>query len=122
MTEVAVVLMAYGSPERLDDVPAYYADIRCGRPIRPELLEELVERYRRLGIDQSNPLNAITANLVALKTEFNPGSVQQIETSSRMIARIVSKLANLDLAALQQAEATAGGGVDVEKMGRAGSL
>ena len=30
-----VVLMAYGSPERLADVPAYYADIRGGRPIAP---------------------------------------------------------------------------------------
>ena len=52
--------MAYGSPERLDDVPAYYADIRGGRPIPPERLEDLVERYRRLGIDQGSPLTAIT--------------------------------------------------------------
>jgi ferrochelatase len=56
----AVVLMAYGSPERLADVPAYYADIRGGRPIAPELLDDLVERYRRLGIEDSSPLNAIT--------------------------------------------------------------
>ena len=56
----AVVLMAYGSPERLEDVPAYYADIRGGRPIRPELLEDLVARYRALGIDDGSPLNAIT--------------------------------------------------------------
>jgi ferrochelatase len=56
----AVVLMAYGSPERLDDVPAYYADIRGGRPIAPEQLEDLVARYRRLGIEDANPLNAIT--------------------------------------------------------------
>jgi len=56
----AVVLMAYGSPERLADVPAYYADIRGGRPIAPEHLEDLVERYRRLGIEESSPLNAIT--------------------------------------------------------------
>ena len=56
----AVVLMAYGSPERLADVPAYYSDIRGGRPIRPDLLEDLVERYRRLGIDEGSPLNAIT--------------------------------------------------------------
>ncbi|TML89554.1 MAG: ferrochelatase [Actinobacteria bacterium] len=60
MTRAAVVLMAYGSPERLADVPAYYADIRGGRPIRPELLDDLTERYRRLGIEDSNPLNAIT--------------------------------------------------------------
>ena len=56
----AVVLMAYGSPERLADVPAYYADIRGGRPIAPENLADLVERYRRLGIGDSSPLNEIT--------------------------------------------------------------
>jgi ferrochelatase len=56
----AVVLMAYGSPERLDDVPAYYADIRGGKPISPEHLADLVGRYRRLGIEEANPLNAIT--------------------------------------------------------------
>jgi ferrochelatase len=56
----SVVLMAYGSPERLSDVPAYYADIRGGRPIAPEHLDDLVARYRRLGVEEHNPLNAIT--------------------------------------------------------------
>ena len=56
----AVILMAYGSPDSLADVPAYYADIRGGRPIAPEHLDDLVDRYRRLGIEESNPLNAIT--------------------------------------------------------------
>ena len=56
----AVVLMAYGSPERLADVPAYYADIRGGRAIPQELLHDLVERYRLLGIEDGSPLNAIT--------------------------------------------------------------
>ena len=60
MSSDAVVLMAYGSPERLADVPAYYADIRGGRPIAPENLADLVERYRRVGIEDSSPLNAIT--------------------------------------------------------------
>jgi ferrochelatase len=67
----AVVLMAYGSPERLADVPAYYADIRGGRPIRPELLADLVERYRRLGIDRESPLNAVTEQTrAALEAEL----------------------------------------------------
>jgi len=67
----AVVLMAYGSPERLADVPAYYADIRGGRPIAPEHLEDLVERYRRLGIEDASPLNAITeATRAALEREL----------------------------------------------------
>jgi protoporphyrin/coproporphyrin ferrochelatase len=56
----AVVLMAYGSPERIADVPAYYADIRGGRPIAPEHLDDLVARYRALGVEEHNPLNAIT--------------------------------------------------------------
>jgi ferrochelatase len=56
----AVVLMAYGSPDRIEDVPAYYADIRGGRPVSPERLADLTERYLRLGIEASNPLNEIT--------------------------------------------------------------
>jgi len=52
--------MAYGSPERLADVPAYYADIRGGRPIASKHLDDLVARYRRLGVEDHNPLNAIT--------------------------------------------------------------
>jgi ferrochelatase len=52
--------MAYGSPDRLSDVPEYYADIRGGRPISPEQLDDLVKRYRRLGIEERNPLNEIT--------------------------------------------------------------
>jgi len=68
----AIVLMAYGSPERLADVPAYYADIRGGRPVAPEHLADLVERYRRLGIEESSPLNAITEQTrAALEAELS---------------------------------------------------
>jgi protoporphyrin/coproporphyrin ferrochelatase len=59
----AVILMAYGSPDRLADVPAYYADIRGGRPIAQEHLDDLVARYRALGVgddDGPSPLNAVT--------------------------------------------------------------
>jgi ferrochelatase len=50
--------MAYGSPERPEDIPAYFSDIRGGRPVRPEAVDELVERYRRIG--GTSPLNRIT--------------------------------------------------------------
>jgi len=59
----AVILMAYGSPDRLSDVPAYYADIRGGRPIASEHLADLVARYEALGVgdgDGPSPLNAAT--------------------------------------------------------------
>ena len=56
--KTAVVLMAYGSPSRPEDIPAYFEDIRGGRPVRSEAVAELVERYRRIG--GSSPLNEIT--------------------------------------------------------------
>jgi ferrochelatase len=50
--------MAYGSPSRPGEIPAYFADIRGGRPVSPEAVEELTERYRRIG--GTSPLNEIT--------------------------------------------------------------
>jgi ferrochelatase len=71
VSDTAVILMAYGSPERVADVPAYYADIRGGRPISPEHVDDLVARYRALGIEDANPLNAITeATRAALQDEL----------------------------------------------------
>ncbi len=49
LSHSAVLLMAYGSPTRLDDVEAYYTDIRRGRPPTPELLEALKSRYIAIG-------------------------------------------------------------------------
>ena len=57
-TRTAVILMAYGSPERPEDIPAYFSDIRGGRPVRQEAVDELTERYRRIG--GTSPLNRIT--------------------------------------------------------------
>ena len=72
MSGFVVVLMAYGSPDRIEDVPAYYADIRGGRPIAPEHLDDLVARYRALGIEDSNPLNEITERTrAALEAELD---------------------------------------------------
>ncbi|HYO43101.1 MAG TPA: ferrochelatase [Candidatus Limnocylindrales bacterium] len=53
----AVLLMAYGSPDRLDQVEAYYTDIRRGSPPPPHLLEELMGRYRAIG--GGSPLSRI---------------------------------------------------------------
>lgn len=49
--------MAYGAPDRLDQVEAYYRDIRRGSPPPPELLEELLGRYRSIG--GGSPLSKI---------------------------------------------------------------
>ena len=54
----AVVLMAYGSPATAEDIPAYLADIREGRPVSQEAIDELTERYRRIG--GRSPLDEVT--------------------------------------------------------------
>jgi protoporphyrin/coproporphyrin ferrochelatase len=128
----AVVLMAYGSPERLEDVPAYYADIRGGRPIRPELLADLVERYRRLGVEEHNPLNAITEETrAALERElglpvftgmkhWTPRISEAVERALAMGADVVAGLvlaphySRLSIAGYrQQIEEALAGGADL---------
>lgn len=70
MTRDAVLLMAYGSPDRLDQVEAYYTDIRRGSPPPPHLLEELVGRYRAIG--GGSPLSRIMdAQRAALEAELS---------------------------------------------------
>ena len=65
----ALIVMAYGSPASLEDVPAYLADIRGGRPVSPEAIEELTERYRRIG--GRSPLDEITeSQRAALEREL----------------------------------------------------
>ena len=44
-----VLVMAYGTPRGIDDVEAYYTDIRHGRPPSRELLDDLVSRYEAIG-------------------------------------------------------------------------
>jgi protoporphyrin/coproporphyrin ferrochelatase len=65
----AVVLMAYGSPSGPEDVRPYLEDVRGGRPVSDEAVEELAERYRRIG--GRSPLDDVTeAQRAALESEL----------------------------------------------------
>jgi protoporphyrin/coproporphyrin ferrochelatase len=65
----AVVLMAYGSPSEPEDVRPYLEDVRGGRPVSDEAVEELAERYRRIG--GRSPLDDVTeAQRAALEREL----------------------------------------------------
>jgi ferrochelatase len=76
----AVLLMAYGTPARPEDVEAYYTDIRRGRPPTPEQLADLVRRYDAIG--GISPLAARTeAQRVALQAaleEREPGRFEVV--------------------------------------------
>lgn len=54
----AVLLLAYGGPDSLDDIPAYLLDIRGGRETPQHLIDEISERYAQIG--GSSPLLSIT--------------------------------------------------------------
>ncbi len=64
-----VLLMAYGTPYRQEEILPYYTDIRRGRPPSEALLQELEERYHLIG---RSPLNEITfAQAVRLEAALN---------------------------------------------------
>lgn len=46
---IGVLLMAYGGPESLADLPGYLADIRSGRPTPRTVLEEISRNYAAIG-------------------------------------------------------------------------
>jgi ferrochelatase len=47
--QVGVLLMAYGGPASLDELPGYLADIRAGRPTSRAVLDELTHNYTSIG-------------------------------------------------------------------------
>ncbi len=66
MEKKAIILMAYGSPERDEDVEAYYTHIRRGRRPTQEELQNLKSRYKLIG--GHSPLLKVT-NSTAEKLE-----------------------------------------------------
>ncbi len=58
-----VLLMAYGTPNSLDEVEPYYKDIRGGRTPTPEQVEALTDKYRKVG--GRTPLLDITRDTAA---------------------------------------------------------
>ncbi|HWR49781.1 MAG TPA: ferrochelatase [Bryobacteraceae bacterium] len=54
----AVLLLAHGAPERLEDIPEYLTLVRSGRPTPPKVVEEVRQRYAQIG--GSSPMTART--------------------------------------------------------------
>jgi ferrochelatase len=57
-----VLLVSHGTVDRLDDLPAFLANIRRGHAAPPELVAEVRRRYEMIG---GSPLNRINAELAA---------------------------------------------------------
>jgi ferrochelatase len=59
----AILLLAYGGPDSLDDIPAYLLDIRGGRETPQALVDEITHRYAAIG--GYSPLLQITRSTAA---------------------------------------------------------
>jgi ferrochelatase len=53
----AVLLLAHGSPDSVEDVPDFLLRVTAGRPLPPEAIEEVKHRYTLIG---RSPLTEIT--------------------------------------------------------------
>jgi protoporphyrin/coproporphyrin ferrochelatase len=57
MDKTAVLLIAHGSPERVEDIPEFLQNISRGRPMAESVVREVQHRYSLIG---SSPLTRIT--------------------------------------------------------------
>ena len=57
MSKTAVLLIAHGSPERVEDIPEFLQNISRGRPMAEAVVREVQHRYSLIG---SSPLTRIT--------------------------------------------------------------
>ncbi|WP_077211118.1 ferrochelatase [Bacillus dakarensis] len=58
--QMGLLVMAYGTPYKEEDIEPYYTHIRHGRKPSPEMLEDLKNRYEAIG--GTSPLAEITVN------------------------------------------------------------
>lgn len=61
----AVLLLAHGSPNSVDDVPAFLLRVTGGRPLPPEAIEEVSRRYAAIGKSPLTELTLKQAELLA---------------------------------------------------------
>ena len=54
----AILLIAFGGPEKMEDVHPFLANVLKGRPVPPQRLEEVIHHYKLFG--GRSPLNEIT--------------------------------------------------------------
>lgn len=58
----AVLLICHGTVDRIEDLPAFLANIRRGRPTPPAIVDEVARRFTRIG---GSPLMRITGEQAA---------------------------------------------------------
>lgn len=68
---IGVLIMAYGGPNSLEEIPGYLADIRAGRPTTPAVLDEITNNYRQIG-GKSPLLDFTQQQIDAVQAQLDP--------------------------------------------------
>jgi len=68
---IGVLIMAYGGPNSLEEIPGYLADIRNGRVTTPAILEEITHNYTLIG-GKSPLLEISTRQVEAVRAKLDP--------------------------------------------------
>ncbi len=66
MDKAAVLLLAHGTPETIEEIPAYLKNVTSGRPLPEEVVKEIQHRYGLIG---RSPLTDITLKQAELVRE-----------------------------------------------------
>lgn len=72
---IGILLMAYGGPAALTEIPGYLADIRAGRPTPRRVVEEITNNYRLIG-GRSPLLEISRQQAAAVGAHFDPRQVK----------------------------------------------
>ena len=70
MNQTGILLLAYGSPENVNQMEEYLHDVREGRKPSPELIEKISERYQKIG-GKSPLLERTLEQAKAMEKELN---------------------------------------------------
>ena len=69
-TDNAVLLLAHGSPDSVDEVPEFLLRVTGGRPLPPNVVEEVKHRYGLIGHSPLTELTLKQGELVARELEL----------------------------------------------------
>ncbi len=65
MEKPAVLLLAHGTPETIEEIPAYLRNVTSGRPLPEEVVKEIQHRYSLIGRSPLTDISRKQAELVA---------------------------------------------------------
>lgn len=72
MAKQAVLLLAHGTPETIEQIPAYLLNVTGGRPLPQHVIDEISHRYALIGHSPLTELTQLQGRLVETELQNTP--------------------------------------------------